>query len=343
MDLYEVCRQMRGFNYSPSYSPTAFGEWDQFDAEVWRTEIGRGKEYFPGINTLRIWLDWNSYRRLPQKCVDSLGKILDIGQEFDIKMMPTIYNRWHDPQEDIYDWGGNYLEHILDHFEQPDYSKFESYLQGMVGTFKDDDRIVMWDICNEPKLRPQVNISVDNFGKPLSGIEWTHWDLMSVRKIANAQIELDWYRWTADYIRKLRAKQPLTMGVILVEEAAVVADFLDVLCFHPYFGWWDNTFADLCDRAVELSKAKNKPMIANEVVQGSLSDETHVEIIEKSLKVLNDRGIGWCAWIMHGGPHITANPEVTDINARPGDRGYMAFINPDGTLRKGHQVVNEYC
>ena len=342
MDLYEVCRQMRGFNYSPSYSPTAFGEWDQFDAEVWRTEIGRGKEYFPGINTLRIWLDWNSYRRLPQKCVDSLGKILDIGQEFDIKMMPTIYNRWHDPQEDIYDWGGNYLEHILDHFEQPDYSKFESYLQGMVGTFKDDDRIVMWDICNEPKLRPQVNISVDNFGKPLSGIEWTHWDLMSVRKIANARSS-----WIGIAGRpttsEAQGEAAADDGRDSCRRRRRLADFLDVLCFHPYFGWWDNTFADLCDRAVELSKAKNKPMIANEVVQGSLSDGDHVEIIEKSLKVLNDRGIGWCAWIMHGGPHITANPEVTDINARPGDRGYMAFINPDGTLRKGHQVVNEYC
>lgn len=343
MDLYEVCRNMRGFNYSPSYSPTAFGEWNDFNAEVWRTELGRGKKYFPRMNTLRIWLDWNSYRRLPQKCVDSFGKILDIADEFDIKIMPTVFNRWHDPADDIYDWGGIYLEHIVDHFEMPYFSRFEPYLQAMVGNFKNDDRIVMWDVCNEPKLRPQVAISVETFGKPQSGVEWVKWDIDSIRKIASAQLELKWLRWTANTMRKLGATQPLTMGVILDAEVAVTADFLDVLCFHPYFGWWDDGFAALCDRALQIAKTANKPLIANETCQGSLNDKTHVEIIRNSLKPLNNRGIGWCCWILHGGPHITCNPEITDINARPGDRGYMAFIHPDGKLRAGHEVVNEYC
>ncbi len=343
MDLYEICRNMRGFNYSPSNSPTAFGEWEKYDAKLWRTELGRGKKYFPKINTIRIWLDWNSYRQIPGKVVEGLGSILDIAEELDLKIMPTIFNRWHDPGDDIYEWGGIYIEHLRDHFDKPDFTRFESFLKGVVGTFKNDERIVMWDLCNEPKLRPVVAISLENFGKAPSVPEWQRWGLDMVRKIADAQLELEWLRWTAETIKKLGAKQPLTMGVILDSEVEVVADFLDVLCFHPYFGWWDNGFAAICDRTVEIARRKRKPLIANETVQGSLDDRKHVEIIRRSLAPLIERGIGWCAWILHGGPHITCNREVTDINAQPGDRGYMAFIEPDGTLRKGHEAVNDYC
>ena len=330
MNLYDVCRNMRGFNYSPSYSPTAFGEWNDFDAEVWRTEIGRGKKYFPKMNTLRIWLDWNTYRRIPSKSVDGFGHVLDIANEFDIKIMPTVFNRWHDPGNDIYDWGGIYFEHLLDHFENPDFSRFEPFLKSIVGSFRNDDRIVMWDICNEPKLRPQLAISLETLGKPQSGLEWVNWGIDTVRKIVSSQLELKWLRWSAKTIRELGATQPLTMGVILDSEVECVADFLDILCFHPYSNWWDDGFVKLCERVVEIAKRAKKPLIANETCQGSLDDKRRAEIIRQSLKPLNDRGIGWCAWILHGGPLITCNREVTDINAKPGDRGYMAFINPDG-------------
>jgi len=31
-----------------------------------------------------------------------------------------------------------------------------------------------------------------------------------------------------------------------------------------------------------------------------------------------------------------------DSNCRPGDGAYMAFIEPDGRLRPGHEAFNEF-
>jgi len=332
---------MKGFNYSPSYSPTAFGEWDKFDAEVWRTEIGRGKKYFPKMNTLRIWLDWNTYRCIPEKAVKGFGSVLDIADEFDIKIMPTLFDRWHDPTDDIYEWGGIYLEHFADH----DFTKFESFIKDIVGTFKNDDRIVMWDLCNEPKINP-----MHKRGRPpLREHDWLHWGKDTVREVASAQLELEWLRWVADMTRKAGATQPITMGVRLPSEVECVADFLDVLCFHPYRGEdipigraWEDAFARLCDVAVEIAQRKGKPLIANETCTGSLDDKKREEIIHRSLGPLKERGIGWCCWILHGGLHITCNREATDTNAPLGDRGYMAFIEADGSLRPGSEACNEY-
>ena len=49
-------KTVRGFNYHPSYSTGALESWLLFDAEVWEKELRNGKEKFPKMNTVRIWL-----------------------------------------------------------------------------------------------------------------------------------------------------------------------------------------------------------------------------------------------------------------------------------------------
>jgi len=52
---------IRGFNYQPSYAATIYESWRFFDAQIWELELRRGKGYFPGINAIRLWLDWNAW------------------------------------------------------------------------------------------------------------------------------------------------------------------------------------------------------------------------------------------------------------------------------------------
>ena len=88
--------------------------------------------------------------------------------------------------------------------------------------------------------------------------------------------------------------------------------------------------------SANIAKKHGKPLIANETCQGSLDDNIRVKIINKTLKTLKDRGIGWCVWTLHAGSMISSNREITESNS------YMAFIDIDGSLRAGHEVYNLY-
>jgi hypothetical protein len=309
MDLQSYIRTRKGFNYIPSYCSTGFDEWMRFNLDIWRAEITRGKRFFPGMNTIRIMLDWSAYMRKPLETLQNFGSVLDICGNLGIDVCPTIFNRWHDLK---YDFGGIYYDQILDR----KFERFGQYIDDIAGSFKNDSRIGLWDLCNEPHNTV--------FGEPLG------------------QLEVDWLCWIAGRIRKAGVQQPITIGTMGMEIDPKTADLCDVLCIHPYGGWDDGSMEQACDAAVETAKKHGKPLIANETCQGSLSDTKRTEIVNKTLKVLKDRGIGWCAWTMHAGPTVSSNREKTDENCPPGDRAYMAFIDGDGCLRASHGAFNNY-
>lgn len=70
--------KIRGFNYQPSYASTSFESWMFFDPQIWELEFRRGKDYFPGINALRLWLDWAAYIRNPERFVQNFATAVEL-------------------------------------------------------------------------------------------------------------------------------------------------------------------------------------------------------------------------------------------------------------------------
>ena len=97
IELKIPAAEVRGFNYHPSYSTGAMEDWLLFDEEVWRRELTVGKKFFPGMNTIRIWLSWNAFCRGEKKFIDSIRRVMDICRELDLYVIPCLFNRWHDP------------------------------------------------------------------------------------------------------------------------------------------------------------------------------------------------------------------------------------------------------
>ena len=89
--------EVRGFNYHPGYSSDTLCDWLLFDEEVWRRELSNGKEKFPKMNTVRLWLSWNAYCRLEGEFIARLRKAIEICRELGIYVIPILFNRWHDP------------------------------------------------------------------------------------------------------------------------------------------------------------------------------------------------------------------------------------------------------
>ena len=69
---------IRGFNYQPSYGCCGFEIWNDFDRKIVEREICLGKKYFPGINTLRIWLSFDAFLKNPSGFKYNFLSILEI-------------------------------------------------------------------------------------------------------------------------------------------------------------------------------------------------------------------------------------------------------------------------
>ncbi|HAI12017.1 MAG TPA: hypothetical protein DCM28_09955 [Phycisphaerales bacterium] len=67
----------KDFNCHPSYGTSGLDIWLNFDAMVIDHELGLGKQYFPKMNAIRLWLSWDAYKRDPQNFVANFDAALN--------------------------------------------------------------------------------------------------------------------------------------------------------------------------------------------------------------------------------------------------------------------------
>lgn len=313
--------QIHGFNYQPSYGSSGFELWQKFDSQVIETELGRGKRYFPKINALRWWQSWHSFIRDPKRYADNFETTLQIADKFGLTVMPVLFNRWHDS---TLDYGGIYVDHFLPKISwvyKP--NLFDAYMKSIVGGHKDDSRILAWDLCNEPYSygMPRENMPAD---------------------IVDA--ETAWLKGLFDSCKQLGAKAPLTVGIHPGVPLDLVNPIADVLSIHPY--WIHSSknankaaYEKKLDDDVAFAQQVKKPLVATECCWGSLDDAVRVESVRYTLEQLKNRNIGWLVYLLHHS--LIADAHGPDYGPVGGPEN-LSFIRPDGSLRPGHEVFNDF-
>lgn len=334
--------EIRGFNYDGSWGTSGLDLWQHHDHGAMAVEIARGKRYFPGWNVCRWWLSEGSFQRSPERFLARFEAGLAIFAQHDILVMPVLFNRWRDPS---CDFGGVSLEHIVpglsfssggagDLFAYSGASwpreplaierLHKTYLESVVGAHKEDVRIYAWDLCNEPFMGPYV----DDPASPIRAAE------------------LRWLTWCYESCKRIGAVQPLTIGshrdLTILELCEPLSD---VLSFHPYYIWNapgadKGRYEAFLDAAVAFAHNIDKGLVATETVWGAVDDAKRVEVLRYTLGELRKREIGFLA-------HALQHSLVADLHypaygpvSMP---GAMHFVNPDGSLRAGHEAFNEFC
>ena len=316
--------KIRGFNYQPSYGSNGFELWQKFDAHTIAIELERGKKFFPKINALRWWQSWDSFKRDPTRYARDFATTLDLAAKAGCKVVPVLFNRWHSKE---LDYGGIYIDHILPRVSWVQREKmFDAYLETIVGAHAEDDRILVWDLCNEPFA----------YGQPPAEIP----------EIAKSEFE--WLKAMYDTCKRLGATAPITVGIHPDHGRAGIEQIepiSDVLTIHPYWKPKNKpdggkaTYEKLLDDYVEVAVQAKKPLLASEACWGELDDAKRVEIIRYTLTQLKQRNIGWLVYLLHHSLSADAHrPEFGPLG-RPGN---LAFIEADGSLRPGHGVFNEF-
>ncbi len=317
--------KIRGFNYQPSYASTGFEVWRNFDAEVFATELGRGKKHFPKINSMRLWLMWDVFVREPEAFCERFEKALQICDSLGLQVMVVLFNRWHDT---ALDFGGIYLDHLIPGLSwlQKD-DMFQPFMEAIVGGHADDDRIFAWDLCNEPFA---YFVDIDDAPQDLVNYE---------------------YAWLEDMYntcKRLGAKAPVTVamhGDRADNNIAKVEPISDFLSIHPY--WTCDSppqekgeYERMLDAVLNFAEKAGKDVLATECCWGSQDDAKRAEIIRYTLGELQKRNIGFMPHLLHHSLVADAHRIEYGPLHRPGN---LMFIEADGSLRPGHEVFNEFC
>lgn len=310
--------EVRGFNYHPSYSINALTDWFLFDEDLWRRELTNGKEKFPKMNTVRLWLSWNAYCGMQGRFIECLRKAIEICRDLDIYVIPCLFNRWHDP---MVDGDSVYIDHFLPNSSwlQKFGDPFSDYIDALCDAFGDEEQILVWDICNEPMAY--------NGDFP---------ERETIQKY-----ELEWLHRVADRMRANNVSQPLGLGSTGMQPMEIFGDVCDVYLTHLYYRNGETVyFENKVKRFVAESEKTGKPLICSECCWGSVDDKERAELIRVTLSTFQKYGIGFVAHaLQHCGCADLHGPEDGRLTPNIGN---LCFINKDGSMRPYHEVFNEF-
>ncbi len=245
-----------GANYVPS---DAINQLEMFQAATWNPalndkELGLAEGI--GMNTIRVFLQDQLWQQDPEGFKQRLDAFLTIAARHHIRPLLVLFDScWetnphlgpqHPPIPGVHNSGwvqSPGKQRLLDRADEP---QLEAYVKGVVGAFAQDNRILGWDIWNEP----------DNKGGDVAE------DLPA--KVARVDELLpEAFAWA----RSVHPVQPLTSGVWQgdwsdpAQESATTKIQLaesDIITFHNY-GWPEEFEA-----RIESLEPLHRPIICTE-------------------------------------------------------------------------------
>jgi len=268
-DWYAKQPWLVGANFIPS---DAINQLEMFQAATFNPalndkELGLGESI--GMNTMRVFLQDQLWQQDPEGFKKRLDIFLSIASKHHIKPLLVLFDScWetdprlgpqHPPIPGIHNSGwvqSPGKRELLDPAYEP---KLKAYVVGVVGAFATDDRILGWDVWNEPDnaggdKASDVPAKVRRVNELLpKTFAWA--------RSANPSQPLTSGVWTGDWSDP--SKESVTTKIQLSES--------DVISFHNY-GWPEEFEA----RIKEL-QIQHRPIICTEYMArgaGSTFDES---------------------------------------------------------------------
>jgi hypothetical protein len=233
-DWYAKQPWLVGSNYIPADAINELEMWqaDTFDAKRIDLELGWAESI--GLNTMRVFLHdlpWQQDAAGFQKRIDTF---LQIAAKHHIKPLFVLFDSCWDPQPRL---GKQHTPtpgvHNSGWVQSPgakalqdatQYPRLEAYVKGVVGAFAKDERVLAWDIWNEPD---------NGNGGSYQDSEPKNKNELVIALLPQA------FAWA----RSAHPTQPLTSGVWkgdwsvadkLEPGAKIQLEMSDVISFHSY-------------------------------------------------------------------------------------------------------------
>ncbi|MFI5153022.1 MAG: glycoside hydrolase family 2 TIM barrel-domain containing protein [Chitinophagales bacterium] len=248
-----------GCNFIPS---TAINELEMWQAESFdRATIDRelGWAHGLGMNLVRVFLHIIPWQTDASGFKERINEYLTIADRHQIKTMFVLFDDcWNadpkpgkqpDPKPGIHNSGWMQCPGKKMHNDSSTWGQLEGYTKDILSSFKNDSRILIWDLYNEPGNSQYGNSS-----------------LILLKKV---------FQWAWS----VRPSQPLTAGIWYDDKNFNDWQLAnsDIISFHNY-----NPAGDLEKEITDLNK-RGKPLICSEYMARTRNSRfgTHLPIFKK--------------------------------------------------------------
>ena len=277
-----------GSNYAPAnaINELEMFQADSFDPAIIDKELAMAESI--GMNTMRVFLHdllWQD----PTGFTKRLDQFLTICAKHKIRPMLVLFDscwdpypklgKQHEPTPGFHNSGWVQSPGAASLADVSQYPRLEAYVKGVISAFKNDKRILAWDIWNEP----------DNTNDSSYGQNHTiKTELPKDRKVA---IVTNLLPYVFQWARAAGATQPLTSGVWIYRSAddwknpakwtpmeKVQFENSDIITFHQYA-----KAADL-EKAIPALQTFGRPVICTEYMARGVNSlfQTHLPIAKKA-------------------------------------------------------------
>jgi hypothetical protein len=257
-DWYAKQPWLVGANYNPASAINQLEMWqaDSFDPKRIDLELGWAESL--GMNTMRVFLHDLLWQQDAEGFKRRLDQFLTIAQKHKIKPMFVLFDSVWDPdaklgkqrapRPGVHNSGWVQSPNRTTLQDPAAYPHLEAYVKGVVGAFARDQRILAWDIWNEPD---NENHGSYNQLEPKNKVE----------------LVLALLPRTFAWAREAKPEQPLTAGIWKGDwstpEKMTAMDRLqielsDFVTFHSY-----DSPTEL-EKRINWLKRYNRPLICTE-------------------------------------------------------------------------------
>jgi hypothetical protein len=233
-DWYAQQPWLVGSNYIPANAINELEMWqaDSFDPKRIDLELGWAEAI--GLNTMRVFLHDLLWQQDAPGFRKRIDKFLQIAAKHHIKPLFVLFDscwdpdprlgKQHPPRPGIHNSGWVQSPGAKALQDPTQYPRLEAYVQGVVGAFARDNRVLGWDIWNEPD---------NGNGGSYKDLEPKSKNELVIALLPRA------FEWA----RAAHPTQPLTSGVWkgdwsvpekLEPGAKIQIEMSDVISFHSY-------------------------------------------------------------------------------------------------------------
>lgn len=291
--------QLKGINYYPQGRPWA-EMWQQWDGPQIARELRAAREQL-GINTVRVLLpydlskDGDDNGLVGGRVLDRMRQLAQIAGDLDLRLIVALFDFYEE-----FPAAGTRAEAAnLD------------YLRTLIGNFAGDDRIIAWDLHNEPD----------------------HYELWASK--GQAQQVLGWLGRMADEVHRLAPNHMVTVGMGQYEnlyargpDGRRVVDYSDLVSVHIY------NAADAARQLDELRRNTDRPILLGEFgwptgpacAVREYTEAQQEQVYRVTLEAARGRVAGVLAWTLRDyDPGPTYRWDTREE--------HYGLVRPDGSLK----------
>jgi hypothetical protein len=319
---YDAQPWLVGCNFAPSTAINQLEMWqaDTFDEATIDRELGWAHDI--GFNTVRVFLHDLPWKEDREGFFRRLDKFLEIAARHEIRSMIVLFDGVWDPDPQsgpqrrprtgVHNSGWVQSPGRVILVDDVRLDALKGYVSDVIRRYKDDDRVLLWDLFNEPD-----NSNANSYGP----LELRNKDERAARLVSRS------FEWA----RAVDPSQPLTVGVWqgppwdneekLNQVHRRALELSDVISFHDY-----GPPESMTGRIVQL-EGLGRPLICTEyMARGNGST------FESILPLLKEKRVAAYCWGLVDGKSQTKYPWSTwqmPLLEEP-DPWHHDIFHPDG-------------